>query len=194
VHPFDAYRALCGLAGSLSMFSPDMRSCPSFPLYDHEDIGGRFDQVIRIIKGHLHSTVKRTWDRLTFERAADSPYRYDCKLKDDWVDGTYALYLGVESELAATEIEQRMMSQMKIAAPNDISNILGAVVRGVTLAPQSRVPAALPEHAHTHYYLLDAERTDDLRWRPVRESRAICLVGDPKDANIQFHIYAAKRG
>lgn len=194
VHPFDAYRSLCALAGALALFS-ESRSCPQLPLYDHEDIGGRFETIIRLIKTHLHHTSKRTWDRVTFQRNSDNPYRYDCSLKDDWVAGGLELYLGVETALESARVEQLVTAQMKIAAPSDLNNILGAVVRGVAVVPQARTPAALPELTNVHYFQLDAKKTDALRWQPVVADKAICIVGNAsEDPGIQFHVYAARKG
>jgi type VI secretion system protein ImpJ len=190
VHPFDAYRVLCGLAGSLSLFRED-KACPKLPVYDHEDIGGRFDAVIELIRKHLKFVDKREYDRRSFENHALDTYRQDCSFPRDWLAPGQEVYLGVESELEVEQVDAIVLQRLKVAAPPDIPNVVGAVMRGVVVDRVPRTPVGLPDLTNVHYFLVDRKTTDPERWKYVVEAEALSLIGNASATKpVKFHLYS----
>lgn len=197
VHPFDAYRALCGLAGSLALFS-DEKSCPKLPIYDHDDIHTCFSEVIDRIRQGISMTDQRNWERRTFQRDPDDPRCYHCDLEERWLGTEHEIFVGVESDMPQQEADQLVRSpDLRLCGKSALKHVERGVVGGVKLSPPLRDPVSLPRLNKTFYYEVQrgTEPEDEVRWKPVIQSQALSLFLRETSVqdDIRFHLFVGLR-
>jgi type VI secretion system protein ImpJ len=167
--PLAVYRELCRLAGQLALFT-EARRPPPLPRYDHEDLGGCFYTVIKLIQLGLDSIAPAAFQKRYFERAGE---RLQVALEPSWLDATKSLFLGVETELSGNDCEQLLRSMdMKLGSSARVEQIFKQALRGLKLAAVVRPPRALPAGAGTIYYQIER---DPVFWRDAAESCTMAI-------------------
>lgn len=189
VHPFDAYRALCGLAGALAIFSVK-RCCPECPAYDHEALGPCFDWVADRVEEYLDATWTRSWDCLAFEPV--STRRRQCMLPREWLEPGHHLYLGVAcDETRVNALEQHLdEGAIKLVGAANVGTLEHATIPGLALVRCRATPGRLPTLSDVVYFSLDRSSTDPHLLKGMEESGALCLLSEGPDlAGLDFGLY-----
>jgi type VI secretion system protein ImpJ len=202
LHPLMLYQELCRLVGQLSIFT-ELRRPPNLPRYDHEDIGGCFQAVIKQVQLGLDTAAPTAFEKRYFERAGE---RLLVSLDPAWTANDRALFLGVETELDEKQCQALLDSvDMKLGSGAQVEHYFAHRVKGLHLVPVSRPPRALPVSAGVVYYQVER---DPVFWRDVVDTHtlglrmnmarakfqgdrilAVALPGGGKVTNLQFALY-----
>lgn len=178
VHPFDTYLALCRLIGALAIFSTNRR-CPKIDPYDHNDIGGRFARVGKIIKEFLHYVDKKTFDRRTFAPTAAS-LQLSCELPERWIKESLKLYLAFEVSGAAAPVIEKWLGELpgrvKLVGQEGVDSVQGQVLPGVNFVRCVKTPRALPELTDVTYYAIDLVSSGDNRRVEFERAKSVFLL------------------
>lgn len=168
--PLEVYQELCRLLGQLSLFS-DARRTPDLPTYDHEDIGGCYRRVIRLIQERLGTLAPRTFEKRYFERMGE---RLQVAIDDEWLLPQKRLFLGVETtELSDQECQALLVEmELKLGSGDQVENIFFKRVRGLGLKPIVRPPRELPAGSGVIYF--EIER-DQVYWPMVVKSHTLAI-------------------
>src|SRR5262249_14992540 len=152
IPPLGVFQELCRLVGQLAIFS-DARRPPALPSYDHDDLGGCFYAVIRLIQLMLDTIAPAAFEKRYFERARE---RLQVSLEPSWLRSDKTLFLGVETELGAEECERLLRAlDMKMGSVSRVEQIFMQALRGLKLVPIVRPPRALPAGSGTIYYQVE---------------------------------------
>ena len=103
------------MAGDLAVFDAS-RMIPDLPLYDHDDLGGCFTQLLGVLDRFINNLMPTAYLRRRFEPAGD---RLEVTLDDKWVAPGVEFFLGIESDKEVEAID-REQSYLKIASSTDV--------------------------------------------------------------------------
>ena len=167
--PLAVYAELCRLVGQLAIFS-DRRRPPNLPQYDHENLGGCFYTVIKLIQLGLDTIAPSAFEKRYFDRVGE---RLQVTLEPAWLTNNRTLFLGVETELADEACQQLLGAMdVKLGSGTQVEHIFKRALRGLTLAPVVRPPRALPAGSGIVYYQIERDQTF---WRDVAESYTMAI-------------------
>jgi type VI secretion system protein ImpJ len=182
VHPRDAYRELCRVAGQLAVFEPD-RSLGELPLYDHDNLSGIFRTVKDRIEVMIGRVVALEFEQRYFTGSGKA--LLSVTMEPKWLRSDWSCYVGVQhGELPAAEC-QRLLSgnahlDWKLGSTEDVDRLFRLGLPGLELFPLDRPPRALPARSGWLYYRIgtdnpaykSAQLTESLAIR-VRDSSVV---------------------
>lgn len=169
LHPLFMYQELCRLVGQLAIFFEDRRP-PNLPPYNHEDLAGCFQTVIKYVQLGLDTIGPSAFEKRYFERAGD---RLQAALDPAWVAANRSLYLGVETELSDQDCQLLLDSMdMKVGSGSQVESYFRQRVKGLKLNPVARPPRALPAGAGTVYFQIER---DPVFWRDVVDTHTMAI-------------------
>lgn len=167
--PLPMYQELCRLVGQLAIFFNDRRP-PNLPPYNHEDLAGCFQTVIKYIQLGLDTIGPSAFEKRYFERAGD---RLQVALDPPWLAANRGLYLGVETELNDAECQSLLDAMdMKVGGGSQVESYFRQRVKGLKLTPVVRPPRALPAGAGTIYFQVER---DPIFWKDVVDSHTMAI-------------------
>lgn len=174
VHPFAAYLELCRLVGRLAIFGQSRRT-PALPRYDHDDLGGCFYHLKRLLDGYLDSFVEPAYKEVPFVGVGT---RMQVSLQPAWVESHWLLLVGVRSPLtvdACIDLLTRPgQHDVKLGCSDRIETIFRLGLAGLKLSHCSRPPLALPVAPDLIYFQLDLDSQRD-EWYVVQRSLTLAL-------------------
>jgi type VI secretion system protein ImpJ len=132
VHPFEIYLSLCSLAGSLSGLTPGLVP-PGFDSYDHNDLRGTFDPIIRFCQRMVDS-VEQAYEVVPFRFEEDA---FRLQLRPEWRGRS--LVVGAMGAPGASETSVlSWVMESRIGTADKITSIEERRIRG---APRIRIDA-----------------------------------------------------
>jgi type VI secretion system protein ImpJ len=174
VHPLPAYLELCRLVGRLAIFGPDAKP-PELPRYDHDDLGGCFFTVKRLIDDLLtHGGFSLGYEERPF---VGEGLRMKVKMEPAWlVPAASQLFVGVESPLPTADLVPLLTGRlnMKIGSIERVDEIFQRGLRGLAFAYNPKPPRALPESRSLTYFQINRETSPD-EWNQVQSSLAVAI-------------------
>lgn len=159
VHPRDAYRELCRVAGQLAIFEPDRQLC-ELPPYDHDDLAG----VFRFVKDRIEVMISRVV-ALEFEQryfTGTGKAMLSVAMEPKWLRSDWQCYIGVQhGDLPAAEC-QRLLSgnahlDWKLGSSEEVDRLFRLGLPGLELYPLDRPPRALPSRSGWLFYRIGTD-------------------------------------
>ncbi len=162
IHPLVAYMELCRVVGLLAIFWPERRM-PEVPRYDHDDLGGCFYAIKRLIEETGEGTadpIKRLF--------TGAGQQMQVRLEQEWLQPNWTFFIGVESSLSYNEINNLLRGElnMKVGSTAKVDNIFQRGQAGVSIVPEPEAPRMLPGKNWT-YWKVD-ERS--AAWKDVADT------------------------
>lgn len=173
IHPLVAYQELCRIVGRLAVFGPDL-AAPELPRYDHDDLGGCFFTVKRLIDDLLgRGTFELGYEEVAF---VGQGLQMRVSMKPEWLSAAYQMYVGVASGIPTDECVRMLQGQlnMKIGASNRVEEIFKRGLMGLAFAYDSRPPRVLPDARSITYFRINRDLSKD-EWAHV-QSTLSCAV------------------
>jgi type VI secretion system protein ImpJ len=157
----------------LSIFGPDL-AVPELPRYDHDNLGGCFYEVKRIIDDLLG----RGNFELGYEEEAfvGQGLQMRVAMKPQWLATAYQMYVGVASGIPTEECVRMLQGQlnMKIGASNRVEEIFKRGLMGLAFAYDSRPPRVLPDARSITYFRINRDLSKD-EWAYVQSTLAVAV-------------------
>lgn len=177
-HPFDLYKELCFIAGSMANLRRD-QVCPRLPDYRHISPLSCYRKVIRLIQDYL-SIIQQFSTEISFTYdVAESAYTLDLReewqWKNQWV---VSLYYPVdkESSMATTWAENAIITTEEHLEETREVRVLGAKRTVVNSVPD----LALPTKQNVVYLLIDQ---DD---KFINPHGKLVIYNTPSNKNFPF--------
>lgn len=172
LHPLVPFTELCRLIGQLAIFGSD-RVCPELVDYDHDDLGGGFFELKRILDQLLNMIGA---DR-KFQQRPFSGHGLQMRVEMDepWMATGWQMYVGVESNLASGEVIALLTSgqmNMKIASSDRVEEVYSLGHRGMIFRYEPQPPRVLPITKKDTYFSI--ERSPD-EWPFVQRTRKVAI-------------------
>jgi type VI secretion system protein ImpJ len=178
-HPEIAYVAMLRLAGALSTFSLE-GSPGNQPDYDHENLGLCFTALDKVIRDLVEIAIPSKFRSIPL--SLTDRFVWSGSIEDDNLFKNSQFYLAVSASMGAGDIIQKVPTNLKMAAPDDLERILRNAVAGLGLRHVVVVPQAIPARLENQYFQIN--QTGPL-WDKVKVSRRIAAyapaeIVDPK--------------
>lgn len=172
-HPEELYLQLLALAGQLTTHpgTPEIRPV-DFPRYEHDQLTKSFQTLI----ANIHELLKRV--------GITVPYVSIRLLTDNnllWVSETIAedllqsaqFYLVCTGEIEERKITTDLASNLKIAPPESMHDLITFNLRGLNAQYTPNVPPGLPRNPGMYHFRL--EKAGDY-WDAISQSRALAIL------------------
>jgi len=170
IHPLELYRTLAQLAGSLCTFSFQLHP-RDVPAYAHDDLGGTFKELTRIILELLETVMPSAFTSIDLTRRDETLLVGE--IKDEAVlVGDCHWYLSVAGDIPDARIRDEVPSQVIIGSPHNIDFLVKTATPGLSLVHTPVPPRDFPLKAGHTYFKLEA---DGDTWETVRESKSIAI-------------------
>jgi type VI secretion system protein ImpJ len=173
IHPLPAYLELCRLVGQLSIFGSSRRP-PDLPVYNHDDLGGCFWALKKILDDLLHGIVEPAYKVVPFIGAG---LRMQVALQPEWLESAWQMYIGVHSpRLNADEIVRHLtrggLLDMKIGSADRVEEIFKFGASGLKFEYKSGPPGVLP--SGRVYFQVNRQSQQD-EWQEVQKSLTLAI-------------------
>ena len=182
LHPFDVFVELCRFAGDLALFDPT-RMMPDLPLYDHDDLGKAYNQLLALLDKYINNLLPTTFIRRRFE-PAPGEMRLQVALDEPWLIPGVSFYLGIESD-KDVEVVDREQSFLKMASLEDIDRLVNRRLPGLMGRRIHRTPIGLPDRPNVHYFQV---RREGEYWDGVVKSKVLGCYG-LNDPSLELYLY-----
>jgi type VI secretion system protein ImpJ len=177
VHPFPAYLELCRLVGQLAIFGKTFRTPDDLPRYDHDDLGGCFYRVRRLIDDLILNIYEPGYKERPFIGAG---LRMQVSLEPSWLESVNEMYVGVQGHagFSAEDCNQLLtrpgLLDMKIGSSDRVEQIFARAERGLRFTLSSRPPQALPLKPGLTYFQVD-RLSQPTEWDQVRRELSLAI-------------------
>ena len=172
VHPFVAYRELCRIVGSLSIFDAQ-RTVDEIPPYDHDDLARIFKWVKLRIEQLLGSRKKLQYEQRFF---VGNERGLQVTIDPQWLHTGWDWYVGVNGQnipdLAVRQLLEPGKLDWKMGSSGQVDVIFKHGVPGLKHVELMTAPRALPSHQGWCYYEIVR---DDNAWKDVLATQSLAL-------------------
>jgi type VI secretion system protein ImpJ len=169
-HPMDVYLVIAQLAGALCTFAVG-RHPREIPPYDHENLGGTFRSLEKIIRELSEVTTATRFDRVPLTKIDDAMLKGDVQ-DVRLFEPAYHWYLAVSGDLAEDRIRDELPSKITIGSTHNVEFLVRQALRGVPITYTAIPPRDFPLKAgHVYFRLQNHGET----WDTIAEARAISL-------------------
>ena len=166
VHPLTAYGELCRVVGELAIFSKERRY-PSVPRYNHDDLGTCFRALAQLLR--LGEEPRQGYVKRQFVGAG---LQMQVRLEREWLEPSWAFYIGVESRLKSSEVERLLSEErldMKVGSADEVDAIYRYARTGARISRVPDPPRDFPQAGWTYWRI---DRSSDA-WADVEKSLAL---------------------
>lgn len=165
IHPLTAYMELCRVVGMLAIFWPERRM-PEVPRYDHDDLGGCFYAVKRLLQetgAKGPEVVKRLF--------TGAGLQMQVRMEREWLEPNWVFFIGVESKLSYNEVVNLLRGElnMKVGSSRQVDTTFLKGQSGVRLNPEPEPPRALPGRNWAYWKV---DRTSHA-WKDVEDTLSL---------------------
>ncbi len=177
VHPFVAYLELCRLVGRLAIHGASRRTPDDLPRYDHDDLGGCFYRLRRLIDDLLRGIVEPEYKERSFVGAG---LRMQVSLEPAWLESIWQMYVGVLGPPGFTAEEcNRLLTRsnaldMKIGSSDRVEQIFVRGEAGLRFTLSPRPPRALPLRPGLTYFQVSRE-SQPKEWENVQRELTLAI-------------------
>lgn len=181
-HPEEIFAELSRLGGALCTFS--LRAHPKdLPAYDHNDLAGCYDRLIRHIRDHLDAIVATNVVEIPLRQANDS-FHAGQVTDERLLEGAQWI-LGVGSSAGESFVASRAPAIVKICSWEFIEKLVQRAVPGMTLTHLPSPPAAISPKLEMQYFRIQLAGPC---WDHIQETKRIGIYvpGDLTDCRLEL--------
>ncbi len=184
IHPLPAYTEFCRIAGSLAvfgsvpyLFEPDdpQKRETNCPPYDHDDLGGCFYTVYRMIDKLLLDNFKQGYEQRDF---VGGGCQLAVGIDELWLAPACQVLVGVDSpNVSAAEVARLLTSgglNMKIAEPDRVDRIYRMGEIGLAFVHEHKPHPVLPTGPTRTYFRVNTAASKD-EWVQVARTRRLAV-------------------
>jgi len=187
-HPEEIFAELSRLGGALCTFS--LRAHPKdLPAYDHNDLAGCYDRLIRHIRDHLDAIVATNVVQIPL-RQANEFFHAGQVVDERLLEGAQWI-LGVASSAGEAFVASRAPTLVKVCSWEFIEKLVQRAVPGMGLTHMPSPPAAISPKLEMQYFRLALAGPC---WDHIQETKRIGIYvpGDLTDCRIELTAVMAR--
>lgn len=185
IHPEMLYRTIISFSGELATFSAADKRVPSFPKYQHDNLGTIFSNVMVNITQSLSSVLEQTAVELPLEQSKYGIYFTPIHDKQSLDNADFII--AVKASLPNEEVRKRLPAQIKIGSVESIRDLVNNQLPGIGIIALPVAPRQVPYHSGYHYFQLDKQNS---HWLKLQASGGIALhlSGNYPDLKIELWV------
>jgi type VI secretion system protein ImpJ len=169
VTPFEVYLELRGLLGDLAALQPD-RDAWSAPNYDHEGVGGVFEELGGSIRELLQAEGTATWMKTPFAQREEG--LMVATLSEEHLTRPNEYFLGIRSSLDPRALAGLVEDGAKFKLMAE--SMATARVKGVPLHEERHPPLQLPSQVGLHYFRVGRTEAERM-WETIKSERSMAV-------------------
>jgi len=185
-HPEQLYTVLVRLAGELTTFAlqTDVRDLPR---YAHDKLGETFGELESKIMFLLETVIPTRYVMIPLERTPE--LLHVGRVQDDRLFKTAQFYLGANAQVSGNRLIDEIPAKAKISAPDQINDLIGRAVSGVTLTHEPVPPGAIPVKTGFKYFHLGAQGRG---WDAIARARGLAIYLPDEFPDVKLELVAVK--
>ncbi len=156
VHPERVYRQFLEIAGDLATFTAEGKRPNVYPAYDHDNLQLTLDRVLVDMRVALSMVLEQRAINIALTEH-QAGRLYSGNLGDTTLVDTATLVLAVAADAPADQIRQHFPGLVKVAAREELQELVSKLLPGIPVAPLSVAPRQIPYHAGNSYFELDSK-------------------------------------
>jgi type VI secretion system protein ImpJ len=181
-HPEGLFRAMLGLGGSLTTFSPTVQP-RDLPLYDHDNLGGCFTDLDEKLRMLLETVVPSNFVSLPLKLT--QPSIYATALANDKYLTNTRLYLAVSADLNEADLLQRAPQLIKLSSATNVERLIRSALPGIQFSYLPSPPGSIPIKLNYHYFSLNQAGSE---WEAVLRARNFAAYVPAEIPNPQLEL------
>ncbi len=186
VHPFELYKTLIFLSGSLSAFSSEI-TLKDFPLYSHNNIWLSLNRLIEMIRSVLDSSSSSGCIILSFEET--EPSVYNCQINDRRIFFDARFFLGLSADVPDKELIVGSLQRIKMSSKEGLNLLIQSAMPGLPLFHLPDPPESIPGKPGFLYFGLDQQNSI---WDEVRNSGSMAFYFPHNYKNLKIELFAIR--
>ncbi len=178
-----------GDGGRVGTFMATEKRPPEFPPYQHDNLTGTFQPLIRTLRQYLSAVLEQTAVAIPLQARK---YGVSVGVIADkrLLTGTQ-MVLACKAETAAENIRRHMPTQAKLGPVEDIRQLVNSALPGIGLRPLPVAPRQIPYHAGVVYFELDP---DSEYWKKMRTSGGLAVHVAGEFPGLEMELWAIRNG
>jgi len=181
-HPVELYRAMLGLAGSLTTFSGTIHP-RDLPSYEHDNLSECLTRLDAQLRELLETVVPATTVSLPMKLVR--PSIYAAALDQEKYLAAPQIYLAISAEGRTLDIPGRAPHLVKVSAAAQLDTLIRQALPGVTLTYTPNPPSAVAVKLNCHYFLLQKSGGD---WDSIARARNVAAYVPAEFPNPQLEL------
>jgi type VI secretion system protein ImpJ len=169
VHPFELFKVLTQLTGALTTFSSEV-SLKDLPRYDHDNPGGTFGCLIKMIRSVLESGMDAGCVVVPIDQI--NPATFVVRLPNDRLLTTAKFFLGVSAKASEKELIIGVAQRIKMSSRDRLDVLISSAMPGLSLIHTSNPPEGLSTKPGFLYFALDQQSQF---WRGIQGAGSIAF-------------------
>lgn len=174
VHPLTAYLELCRLVGQLAPFAEAIRA-PELPRYDHDDLGGCFWKLKRLIDEMLNRVREPGYRERAFVGAGK---QMRVTMDPAWLGTGWGMFIGVGCELSSDVVRNLLTRggrlDMKVGASDRVDGVFARGQEGLRFTAAPTTPPGLPARPGLTFLQIANTAAQD-EWTFVQRSQSLAV-------------------
>ncbi len=175
IHPLPPFMELCRLVGQLAIFDPSSRRTPELPQYDHDDLGGCYHKLLRL----LNDLLGKGPDTAGYEERPfmGAGLRMQVTMEPKWLEPAWQMFVGVQSMLPPDECVKLLTRgglDMKIGSSQRVDEIFQLGMQGLRFAHTPEPPRVLPKLNNLVYFQVDRQAQQE-EWQAVHKTLSLAV-------------------
>jgi type VI secretion system protein ImpJ len=174
VHPLQMFLELSRVVGQLAIFGATRRP-PDLPQYNHDDLGTCFAHLKHHLDTQLNIVVEPEYKERPFLGAG---LRMQCSLEPAWLDPSWQMFLGVQSNLEAMQcvglLTKAGQLDMKLGSSDRVEDLFRQGAAGLRFVAEQLPPQALPKVPGQVYFQVTQDPKNP-EWLHVKNSLMLAL-------------------
>lgn len=187
LHPEKLFQVLIKLMGEMATFTNDKRRPIQPPIYQHENLFGTFQPVIKELRHALSMVLEQ--NAISIELEARSHGLWVGKIHEKELIDTCSFVLAVYADVPTENIRTNFPSQIKIAPVEQIRNLVSKALPGIPVSSLMVAPRQIPYHANFTYFSLD---TKHRLLEQLKQSGGIALHVGSSIPGLKMELWAIK--
>jgi type VI secretion system protein ImpJ len=187
-HPMQLYVQLLGIAGELATFASQSKRAAEYGGYDHDDLAGTFAPVMADIREALGVLLERRAVPIELQEYASANV-FAGTIADSSLIANARFVLAVAADLPQDQIIQQFPTLVKLAAQEDISEIVGKQIPGIPLRVLSVAPPQIPYHTGSSYFEIE---TQVELWQGLNKTGALAIHLGRKFEGLRLELWAIR--
>jgi type VI secretion system protein ImpJ len=176
------FAELAEMAGALTAFSKEVEP-RELPTYNHDDLGGCFTELDRLIRRMLETVVPSNFVALPLKLTRETIYATSID-KDAYFEGS-RFYLAISADIRDAELIDRVPKLLKCGSANQVETLVRNALRGLGLTHVPTPPRAIPVKLRQHYFAIEQGGSF---WESVQRSRNFAVHAPADILNPQMEL------
>lgn len=188
-HPCMLYQFLTGLAGEMASFMTTEKRPPEFPLYQHHDLTGCFQPVMRALRQYLSAVLETNAVQIPLE-----PRKYGVHvalISDKRLLQTATFVLAAKAEVPPESVRRHFPGQVKLGPVEQIRQLVNSALPGVGLRALPVAPRQIPFNSGVVYFELDR---DNQYFKALMNSGGLAVHVAGDFPGLEMQLWAIRQG